>query len=301
MRYKKEIVFAIIIVVLIVLIGVLSIRNYISRPSSSYDGKDLTDIIAESETLSGQDGEISVVCFGNAPFSDDRNMETGIADMLENKTGVTVYNLAIANSYASSKIETFKTEYPFDVFSFYWMVTALCIDTYVNFDAAFDNMDAVSNEMSSVYTMMQEIDMATIDAIIIMYDGSDYVAGRSLNDEENPTDIQTFEGALNAGIQLVKAMYPDLKIILASPTYAYSPDEYGNNADSNTFRYNEEFLYDYVLATEKIAKQNDVSFLDMYYLTNEKSDYLTDYIHLSEEGRKIVANRMIEALFGVKE
>lgn len=270
---------------------------------SAFKGQDLTQIVTGREQDGAMPENRNIVCIGNAAFADGRDSTEDIGALLEQKGNITVSNVAFSHAYAAAKEPMFAPSYPFDAFSFYWMTVAYAfpgmaytVDGKTAFDIAFENMKPVSDELYGLAENIQDINRQQIDTIVIMYDAADYIAGKPLENPENETDIQTFGGALNAGIQMLQSTYPDAEIVLVSPPYAYSPDELGKYHDSDRYRYGEAFLYDYVLEAAKIAGQNQITFIDVYCLTAGKAEYLNDYIHLSPDGRKVIADRIYEVL-----
>ena len=139
-----------------------------------------------------------------------------------------------------------------------------------------------------------------MDVITLMYDGSDYLAGHNMYSDENPTDIQQFTGNMEAGIELIQQTYPHIRIIVMSPPYAYAIDEDGNYVSSDMYRYNnQDVLSTYVIKQYGSAYTRGVTFVDHLYgtITESNADkYLTDNIHLNTEGRKLVAQRFVDAL-----
>lgn len=257
----------------------------------------LTRIVPGPAAVSDSEDELlHVVLMGNGPFSDGKNTDISLGSILEKKGAVKTYNLSVPNSYASAYNATFRTEYPLDVYSLYWLSTAFTVDNYSIYDSAFEVLDPVTDEMTGLLNTIAAIDFQTIDVIAIMYDASDYLAGRKAANPENPSDIQTYGGALNAAIQLIKTVYPHIRIVLLSPAYADSPDQEGNPRNSNQYNYHKGYLYDYVTAAADAAAANDVTFLDTYYLTNQKSSFLTDYVHLSQDGMEAIADILLPVL-----
>ena len=88
--------------------------------------------------------------------------------------------------------------------------------------------------------------------------------------------------------------YPQLKFILTSPTYC------------EWFKGERQFeLGAYTEAARSVAQEMEVEFLDMYHALGktpaEKMEYLSDGVHLNEEGRKLYAHSVIEYLRNMEE
>lgn len=258
-------------------------------------------IMAEDDgTFPEDDGKTTVVCLGNNPFSDDRNSPDNLCSLFAEETGATVYNCSIPGSYMSSYNNSFYADsYPMDAFSFYWLSTVFTIGNDVIVDQAFEAMGDVPEDIKESIDMLQSIDFNTVDAIFIMYDGSDYLDGRPMYSDENFTDPMTFTGAMAAGIELIKQQFPWIRIIVMSPTYTFGVDDNGNYVSSDVKTYGQHFLSTYVIKQYQAAYDLEVSFVDNLYGSIHEDiapEYLTDNLHLNQAGREKLVPRMKDAL-----
>lgn len=247
------------------------------------------------------DGVTKVVLFGNDPFAADYGTINNVGEMIADLSGATVYNCAVPGSHLATTYYLFNPAIdPMDAFNFYWLTVFL---SYEGIDFCEQSLekypDALPPEAETVYQTLCSIDFSTIDVIGIMYDASDYLEGRSVYNPDNETDIQTYYGNLNAGIQLLQETFPHIRIIVMSPTYAYAVDENGDYADSDIYIYNEFPLSTYSQMLDRCAANLGISYVDNFYGTvnvNNASDYLIDNLHLNMDGRQKVAERFVYAL-----
>ena len=247
-----------------------------------------------------QDKLSNIVVFGNAPFADDRDSENGLANMLSKITGANVYNCAIGDSKLACEQEFFNvTEHPEDVFSLFYLS---CLAVGYEYDAYFSDAKRNLTEIGEypedadeVIETLSTLDFNTVDAIIIMYDATDYFELSTMYNADNSEDITTFTGNLELGIAVLQSVYPDIRIIVASPTYAFAINEEGEYISSDRYAYNgHDVLSSYVIREGVSSLSKGVSFLDNFYGTfNEDTakDYLTDNLHLNKAGRELVAKR----------
>lgn len=247
------------------------------------------------------DGVTTVVAFGNAPFADDRNSTDNLAAMIEDLSGAKVYNCSVANTYLAATGETFRSDVdPMDAFNFYWLTTLVALDNTAPCEQAFEAMgDNTPEDAREAYEILTTLDFNTVDVITLMYDGSDYLDGREMYNDENPTDIRQFTGNMEAGIELLQQYFPNIRIIVMSPTYAFGVDENGKYVSSDIQRYGQDVLSTYVIKQFQSAYNHSVTFIDNLYGTIHEDiakDYLTDNLHLNLKGRKLVAERFVEAL-----
>ena len=203
---------------------------------------------AEGNPLYKNYGEgSSILVFGNAPFADDRNSSDNLANMIQEKTGATVYNCSVSGSYlAAESSELDGQAHPMDIFNFYWLCS-LATGYHDFTDAEFRKGmevlgDSAPAEATEVYNTLKSIDLSTVDVVVAMYDGSDYLDGRPMYNDGNATDITQFTGNTEAGIELLHYCYPNLRIIIMSPAYAYGLDENGNYVSSDIQRYGWDVL-----------------------------------------------------------
>lgn len=263
----------------------------------------LPNMAEDDGTFPEDDGVTTVVCFGNSPFSDDRHADTNLCELFAEETGATVYNCSVPGSFMSSFYDPFQNDYfPMDAFSFCRLATAFTQDDYSMVEAAIDMYDAVeydTTEIKEAMEVLRSIDFETVDAIFIMYDGTDYLNGRKMYSDDNFTDPTQFTGSMAAGVQMIQETFPWIRIIVMSPTYAFGVAEDGTYVSSDVKTYGQHFLSTYVIKQAEAAYNLQVSFVDNLYGTIHEDiapDYLTDNIHLNLEGRKLVAARMKEAL-----
>lgn len=250
------------------------------------------------------DGVTTILAFGNGPFADDRDSDESLAAIIEEMTGAVIYNCAVEGSYLaalSPKIDS--ANYPMDAFNFYWLCT---LATGGKIDYFYEEVREVMGddypaEGDYVYNTLKTLDYDTVDVITIMYDASDYLAGHAMYSDQNPTDIQQFTGNMEAGIELLQAAFPNSRIIVMSPTYAFAIDEEtGEYVSSDMYTYGDrDVLSTYVIKQYASAATRSVTFVDNLYgtITEENAhEYLKDNIHLNVAGRKKVAERFVYAL-----
>lgn len=311
-KLNIHLIMALIIIVILILIvrKFVGFGRYISKAEidaitvpENADMQNYDNIIplrAEDDgTFPEDDGVMTVLCLGNAPFADDKDSPDNPCNLFAEATGATVYNCAIADSYMTSYNYTFQwIGYPMDAFSFYWLTTVFATDNRWIVEEAYKNMEVPEDLRESVETL-QNLDFRTVDVIYIMYDGSDYMEGRPVYNINNSIDIQTFVGAMAAGIELIRENYPWIRIIVMSPTYAFGVEEDGSYISSDIKVYGDYKLSTYVIEESYTAETLEVSFVDCFYGGIHEDiapDYLIDNIHLNADGKALVAKRMEEAL-----
>lgn len=244
------------------------------------------------------DGVTTIVTLGNAPFSDERG-STGLAEKIAQKCDATVYNCAFPDSYLSMKYEEYTDSYPQDALSLYLVTASFCGGDFTLMEHAAGLVEDTEGTQAALDTL-KNVDFSTVDMIVIMYDLSDYMDDRPVMDENNDINLITWNGALNASIDLIQQTYPHIRIVVLSPSYGQYTDENGNLINADTEDLGNGTLPDYVLHEIDVAMANGVSILDNYYgsvTENQAAECLTDGYHLNEAGRERIAQRFAEKIF----
>ena len=296
--------------VLLVVVGLLGYRithwgQRVSQSDIFKDGQGSYDDSWDSILpLTDENGKMivndasNIVVFGNAPFADDRGSSDNLASLIAKETGATVYNCSISGSYLAAQHTNFDpTLAPMDAYCLYWLVNLAAgvpLDGYYN-DAAEALGDKTPPEAEEVVNTLKTLDFNTIDTVAIMYDATDYLMGNAMYNDDNPTDPTQFTGNLEASIEVLQSLYPQIRIIVMSPTYAYAIDEDGNYVSSDIYIYNgRDVLSTYVIKECYSANLHSVSCRDNLYgsITEDNAkEYLTDNLHLNVKGRKLIAKR----------
>ncbi len=304
---------AVVLFIAIIAYRLLHFGNFVSQEDIFSDGQGIYEAETFDEIAPLMDGDqhpipldysdgLTILAFGNAPLADDRDSENGLANIIARQTGANVINCAVSNSCLAAQHFTFDAGVaPMDAYTFYWMCL---LASGFEIDQHFSNAAAVLGEdlppdAEEAYNNLKNVDMDTVDAILIMYDASDYLRGNSTYDPQNLTNIRCFAGNMAAGIELIQKTYPHIRIIIMSPTYAYAVDDNGKYISSEKKSYGGGFLSDYHAGQYMTALSQNVTFVDNLFgtFTEENAEeYLTDNLHLNEKGRQAVADRFTYAL-----
>lgn len=282
----------------------IDIHNLADNPDDRYENcmDEILPLFTGTEDAINDDGVTNILLFGNHPFSDDRDSQDSLANMVAREADATVYNCAISGSCLSAQEYAFSANnYPMDAYSFYWLVTLAATGTNTQYyaKAAEALGDSIPPEAREVYDTLTSLDLNTIDVAVIMYDATDYFLWRLPFNPDNPTDITTYAGNLEAGIELLQQYYPNIRIIVMSPTYAFV-DVDGEYVSSDLYVIGGEYtLPSYLGEASNSALRNGVTLVDNLYgsITEDNApECLSDNLHLNIEGRKIVADHLVFAL-----
>lgn len=268
----------------------------------SFDTEPLDSIVpldASDTSEKEKDNDLRILFIGNGSLADDKTSDTNMANIVQKKTGATVYNCAIPGSYMSLKNGTYDSSYPYDAFSFFPLCTLFTVGNTENLSLAERDLGGLPEEVKEPLDLLQSIDYDELDVLCIYYDAADYLEQRVYYNLENEMDVCTFAGALAAGLDLIQEVLPNTRIIVMSPTYVYVPDENGNYTSSYLTDIKAMHFTAYIGFESQICAKYGVSFVDNLYgsVYEELADeYLKDYILLNEKGHALVADRFLYAL-----
>ncbi len=238
-----------------------------------------------------------ILCFGNAPFADDRDSKDNLCNLIAEGTGAEVVNLSIPDSVLAMQSPKGNIVEPFDYHTFYYLSYFATIKDETLYDA-YNQLSRGKSEIGDeVVDYLWKLDMNTIDTVVLMYDGTDYLKGHIKETPENVSNPYTFCGNMYAGINLIQDLYPHVQIIVMSPTYAYALDEDGNYISSDIVKVEGDSLSRYAITQLNLCLVAEVSFIDNIFGTvnaDNADEYLEDNLHLNVEGRKAVAKRFNE-------
>ena len=269
-----------------------------TESSSDFDTETLDNLVPYTYDVATKDPEDMVIaCFGNAPFADDKDADYNLANLIQKKTGATVYNFAFEDSYLSCKNYALEAGSN-DLFSLYWLTTIFAVDNDVIVNQYLEATPDADPERVETLSTLQNLDFNDVDVIAIMYDGSDYLDCRGMYNRDDSENIRHFGGALEASIKLIKEQFPHMQIIVMAPPYAYGLEEDGSYIDSTLKTYGEEGpLASYVTYQSEVCYKTFTTFIDVFYDSLSyfvADEILEDHLHLTPEARELAADEFME-------
>ncbi len=268
----------------------------------SFDTEPLDSIVpldSSSTDKKEADGDLRILFIGNGSLADEKDSDANLANVVQAKTGATVYNCAIPGSYMTMKNDTYKDSFIYDAFSFYNLCTIFTIDNTKTISWAERDLGGFPDDIKESLDLLQSIDYNELDVLCIYYDGSDYLDQRGSYNIDKESDPTLFCGALKAGLDLIRQSLPHVRIIVMSPTYAYVVDKDGNYTSPFLTDILEEPMSNYIGLQSQTCMESHVSFVDNFYgsvYEEIADDYLKDNILLNEKGHALLADRFLYAL-----
>ncbi len=238
------------------------------------------------------DGVTTILCLGNEPFSQDTSA-SGLAGQIADLGGVEVINAAFPGSQVTCENAEYSVESldsMDDIFNLFYVSYAISIGD-------FSSLETVASAHTEDDTYQQAVealkntDFEKVDIIAVMYDGSDYINGMSMQNPDVPEELTTYVGSLTNSFQLLQEAYPYIRIVFMSPYYS----EY-NGASGRTTDIGNGTLVNYFQWAYDTCGSCSVSFLDNYYGSvneNNCGEYLSDGVHLNASGATKVADHFV--------
>lgn len=253
------------------------------------------------EKLPREKQEYPIVVLGDSVIGNRFDGE-GIPSYLSRELGVPVLNGGFGGTRASFPAEE---TYPHSVGSYLSLVklaeAIACRDFSVQkaqiaygehyLNILPETLDYFSNTIKE----LDRVDYSRVNYMIIEHGTNDYNTGQRLDNPEDPYDVKTYGGALRYSIEALQEAYPDMRLILMSPTWCYIWID-GQRVDSEEADFGGGYLEEYVDLEGKIAEEYGLYFLDNYHnsevreLTQEQ--YYFDGLHLNGEGQKKIAEEI---------
>lgn len=289
------------VVFLLFLFAIIKIFIWNKGVKSGYDPNDISEL--EIETMDHiqpmvssklenvvDDGVTSILFLGNSPFSDNKS-ETGLASSIAKKLNGVAYDGSFANSFLTMYNKTFQDTYKPDGLSLYSLAQAIASGDF----SIVEQVAATVGETEiNTAAMLKNLDYSSLDFIMIMYDLSDYIAGRPLYNPNEDTDVATWAGSLTASVRMIEEAYPHIRIVYISPPSCGKTVD-GFYIDGDKQNLGNGTMVDYVNYANSVALGNGISYIDTYYgiiPIDRKEEFLKDEYHLNEKGIEAISDRI---------
>lgn len=241
--------------------------------------------------------QAKVVTFGDSVFGEVRD-NTAVPCLLQEYLGETVYNGAMGGTCAARTEELKRMDYPKGSLSLVGLAKALYAGDFgVQKSGVF--RESMMEYFPEVIDGLAALDFSETELVLIQHGLNDYHAGIPIENPDNPYDEYSFLGALRSSVELLKKANPNVRIVLVTPTYTWYLSQ-GKTCEEVDF--GGGVLAEYVNAEMALAEEMGLEVIDLYhdYLPNEMFEdyalYSKDGVHPNEEGRRMMAWKIVEAL-----
>ncbi len=238
-----------------------------------------------------------IVCLGDSIIGNERGKDS-ITGIMEALLGEPVYNGAFGGSTMSCREAEDRAAVTTDTLSLVKLSEAIAQKDFYVQNAGVTRCAVMEYFPEAVYGF-QNIDFDKTEILIIEHGVNDYQTGVPLDNPDNSYDVYTFGGALRYSLETLEEAYPELRIILVTPTYCWYLFKESNCQEVDN---GNGILEDYVNLELEIAAQYGIEVLDNYHesgigdsgIFEEWEIYTQDGLHLNETGRRLVAERIVQ-------
>lgn len=147
------------------------------------------------------------------------------------------------------------------------------------------------------------VDLRNVQVLILEYGMNDYHNGTPMEDLQDNLNEYTFAGALRSSLKALKEAYPNLRILVLTPTYSWYLEQ---EKSCEEFNPGGGYLEEYVQKVLEVAGESGVESLDLYHnfyphgSAEQARDYTRDGVHPNAAGREKIAAAISEYLEGTK-
>lgn len=223
--------------------------------------------ISSSSTLSGLSGK-KIVCFGDS-ITGNFQPPNDYPTMLASLTGATVYNLGVGGATMAAIQSEERV-----AFSFVKLVDSIVADDYsvqensgltITYASETDNgfVDTDIDYIPTRINTLKSIDWEDVDYITVAYGTNDWSNGHNIDNPNNLLDTTTVLGALRYSLDKLLTAYPQLKVLVISPTWRFDPS--ATYKDSDTWELYGHYLYEIADGEVNVCKQFHYHMYNQYY------------------------------------
>ena len=242
-----------------------------------------------------------IVLLGDSIFGEERE-ETSVPALLSGLTGKTVFCGALGGTTLSRINGEQRSYVAKDVLSMSGLTIAITQKDFGAQKSVYTKENGTDYFQDTIEGLSQ-VDFSKVKILFLNHGLNDYHAGVVMENPKDPYDVYTFAGALRTNLTGLKKAYPDLRIILVTPTYTwYNKPGAEEVFPGVTMDRGNGTLEDYAAKEIAVAEELGVEVLDVihdFYTDEDPGDcwkYTLDGIHPNALGREMLAEAMADIL-----
>lgn len=249
-----------------------------------------------------QNEKIRVVMLGDSIFGRVKD-ETSVAAILAEYMEEPVFDGSLGGTTMARKDKEMRLADYKDSLSMEALAQAIAWKDFGVQQAAHIRENGTEH-FATIIDELETIDFEQVELLLIGHGINDYHSGISIKNREDPYDSYSFSGALRYSLEVLHKKYPQLRIVVVTPTYSWYLYYQGTGITCEKYDLGGGTLEEYVNAQIRVAESMGVEVIDLYhdfYPHDEWNDwerYTTDGVHPNEAGRKLIAEKIYEYLSG---
>lgn len=173
-----------------------------------------------------------IVNFGDSIFGNQRGINS-ISYWIGQYTGATVYNQGYGGCQMGDRGGT-----TWNAFSFCHLVDAIVDNDFTWQDEVLANLPSgMPTYFREAIAELKTLNFSEIDYITVGFGTNDYTAGKQLDNENNAYDKTTLFGALRYSLKKLLNAYPNLRVLIGTPTWRcwFTNGEVTSTSDTVTY------------------------------------------------------------------
>lgn len=224
--------------------------------------------------------------------------EGAVTTLVEEQTGISVCNAAMGGTSLSYLGEVGHEGYTKDVLSLEALSRAIAAGDF-GAQQTVHIRENGTEHFDETIDYLSAIDFQQTKILFLCYGINDYHAGVPIENEKDPMDVRTFSGALRSALHFLKEAYPDMRIVLITPTYSWYP---GLKLTCQEYDLGGGNLEAYVEAQLAAAQECGVECIDIFhdFYSHEQFEdwktYTSDGVHPNDRGREMLAEMLASYL-----
>ncbi|MCM1090154.1 MAG: SGNH/GDSL hydrolase family protein [Butyrivibrio sp.] len=234
--------------------------------------------------------EYPVVVLGDSIMGQCRD-ETSVTALLSDMLERPVFNGAFGGTCMSLQEDGTSSDYATELLNMVSISKAIAADDFGVQQTVRSRRD-ISDYYVDVVDELECVDFQQVEILILAFGLNDYHAGVPVDNLSDPLDESTYGGALRSVLTALRQNYPDMRILLVTPTYTWYRS---NKLTCEEYDTGSVYLEEYVEKELAVAAELQVEAVDLYhdvYPHTEWVDwkvYTEDGLHPNEDGRRLIA------------
>ena len=238
--------------------------------------------------------QVDILFLGDSLIGQYRD-ETSVPYLVGQALGKTTFNGAFGGSTMTWYPNEESDYYQRYGLNFPALVQAICSGDF-SVQKSLRVHDIGTEDFYDVIMRMESIDYDTLDILVLEYGTNDYFSGASIRGEES---VASFTDSFAMGIEALQKRFPNLRIVVASPTFNW---HYAAHLNSEQVEFGGGYLSGYNDALIELCNEYSVEYISLYELYDHGLDifeshlYTEDGVHPNEYGRQLIAGEMARYL-----
>lgn len=238
-----------------------------------------------------------IVILGDSLMGQCRD-ETSVAELLGERLERPVFNGAFGGTCMALQEQELSDNYSMELLNMVNLSKAIAAEDF-GAQQTVRSRREITDYFGDTVDELADIDFQEVETLVLAFGINDYHAGIALDNSRNPLDESTYAGALRSVLNTLQECYPDMRIVLVTPTYAWYRSK---KATCEEYKTGDAYLREYVEKMLAVADESGIEAIDLYhglYPHKEWEDwklYTEDGLHPNEEGRRRIAEKLAVCL-----